>query len=210
MSASSFPTAPLTATMGTGTRLELGAVVLVVILFIALLLVRAKQGRDQKIRKAASEGYYDPDVARYVRGPATGTPVDVTPDEADRALAPTFVAPVRNKATKRGGPVPPPPRPVTTAFGPGDAVPPRPVPAFDQALAISSRPGATPTSPAPPATLSAAPPLPPPQPGVPATVSTGVPSAPSASPLPRMEQPLPPVPPYGDGPTSDRSRTPGR
>ena len=211
MSASSLFTAPLTATTDSGTRLELGAVVLVVIIFAALLLVRSKQSRDQKIRKAASEGYYDTDVARYVRGPASVTPAELTPDDADRALAPTFVAPVRNKVSKRGAPVAPPPRPVTAAFGSGEAVPPRPVPAFDQAVAVSNRPASTPTASAPPAIVPAAAPLPPPPPAVPAGMPTGVATGVSTSALPRMEQPLPPVAPWnGDGPSSDRSNTPGR
>ena len=68
--ASVFPPG-ITATTGSTTRLELGVVVVVVVLFAALLLVRARQARDQRIRKAASEGYFDPDVARYgtVRSP---------------------------------------------------------------------------------------------------------------------------------------------
>jgi hypothetical protein len=209
MSTSSLLSAPLWATMASGTRLELGAVVLVVILFAALLLVRAKQRRDQKMRKGASEGYYDPDVARFVRGPASSAPTEVAPDDADRALAPTFVAPVRHKAAKRGAPVPPPARPLTTAFGPGDPVPPRPVPAFDQAVAVSNRPVASP-SPAPPATAPADP-LPPPPPGVPSTVPAGAAARVSVAPLPPMAQPLPPVAPWdGDGPSSDGSRGPGR
>jgi len=174
--------APLTATADSGTHLELGALVIVAVIFIALLLVRAKQSRDQKIRKAASAGYFDTDLARYGRGPGPDTPAVIVPDDADRAWAPTFVAPVRkNRAPKRGAAVPPPPRPATNAFGTGYTVPPRPVPAFDQVVAISNRPASTRAQPAPP------------------TPST----APAA--------PLPPIGPWSEaGPVPDRGGVPGR
>jgi translation initiation factor IF-2 len=190
MTAASVLPPGFTATTGSSTHLELGAVVVVVVLFVALLLVRAKQGRDQKIRKAASEGYYDPDVARYVHGPIPDAPLEGPMDDPDRSLAPTFVAPVRNKATKRGthaaAPVPPP-RPVSTAFGAGDGLPPRPVPAFDQVAAISARPASAPSPSAPAAPLLTPPPQPPPPPPRP------MPAVAPGSSLPRMEQPRPPA-----------------
>jgi hypothetical protein len=139
------------ATTGSSTRLELGVVVVVVVLFAALLLVRAKQARDQRMRKGASEGYFDPDVAHYVHGPVPDARAEAPVDDPGRSLAPTFVAPTRNKAPRRGAPVPPPPRPVTAAFGAGTALPPRPVPAFDPAAAVSSRPGSVHSPSAPPA-----------------------------------------------------------
>ncbi len=148
--ASVFPPG-ITATTGSTTRLELGVVVVVVVLFAALLLVRARQARDQRIRKAASEGYYDPDVAHYVHGPVPDAPAETPADDPGRSLAPTFVAPTRNKAPRRGTPVPPPPRPMTATFGAGSGLPPRPVPAFDPAGAVSNRPLSAPSPSAPPA-----------------------------------------------------------
>jgi hypothetical protein len=207
----------VTAAVGSATHLELGAVVLVVVMVIATLLVRMKQNRDQRIRKAASEGYYDPDVAHYVRGPVPDAPSGPAAVDKDRALAPSFTAPHRSKASKRGAsrplsprppaPRPPAPRPVTAAFGTGDAVPPQPVPAFDQAAAVASRPATT-RSPfttfAPSAPAAPLPPVPPPPPP---TVPVGVP----ALSLPRMEQTLPPGSPvHGHGPTPDRGGAPGR
>ncbi len=206
MPAFSLLTARISAAADSGTRLEVGAVVLVLLVFVALLLVRAKQNRDKKIRKAASEGYYDPDVARYVRGTDSGASTETETDEDDRPLAPSFVAPVRSKASKRGAPVATPPHSVSTAFAGGDAVPPRPVPAFDPVAAVAGRP---PTGPAPPDAPTApvvplppvpAAPLPPPPPPPPPGSKTGMPS-----PFPHVE----PFPPSG-GPGVGQSDAPRR
>ena len=215
MSTASIPP-DVTAAVGSATHLELGAVVLVVVMVIATLLVRMKLDRDQRIRKAASQGYYDPDVAHYVHGPVPDAPSRPAADDTDQALAPSFTAPHRSKASKRGAsrppaPRPPAPPPVTAAFGADDAVPPRPVPAFDQAVAVANRPATTrspfanrvPSAPAAP--LPPAPPPPPPPP--PTTVPVDVP----ALSLPRMEQTLPPgVPVNGPSPVPDRGGAPGR
>ena len=212
MSTASIPP-DVTAAVGSATHLELGAVVLVVVMVIATLLVRMKLDRDQRIRKAASQGYYDPDVAHYVHGPVPDAPSRPAADDTDQALAPSFTAPHRSKASKRGAsrppaPRPPAPRPVTAAFGADDAVPPRPVPAFDQAVAVANRPATTrspfatrvPSAPAAP--LRPAPPPPP---------ATTVPVDVPALSLPRMEQTLPPgVPVNGPSPVPDRGGAPGR
>jgi hypothetical protein len=214
MSTASIPP-DVTAAVGSATHLELGAVVLVVVMVIATLLVRMKLDRDQRIRKAASQGYYDPDVAHYVHGPVPDAPSRPAADDTDQALAPSFTAPHRTKASKRGASRPPASRPpaprrVTAAFGAGDAVPPRPVPAFDQAVAVANRPATT-RSPfanrVPSAPAAPLPPAPPPPPPPPPTVPVGVP----ALPLPRMGQPLPPgSPAHGHGPVPDRGDAPGR
>jgi hypothetical protein len=212
MSTASIPP-DVTAAVGSATHLELGAVVLVVVMVIATLLVRMKLDRDQRIRKAASQGYYDPDVAHYVHGPVPDAPSRPAADDTDQALAPSFTAPHRSKASKRGASRPPAPRPpalrpVTAAFGADDAVPPRPVPAFDQAVAVANRPATTrspfatrvPSAPAAP--LRPAPPPPP---------ATTVPVDVPALSLPRMEQTLPPgVPGNGPSPVPDRGGAPGR
>jgi hypothetical protein len=222
-----------TAVVGSATHLELGAVALVVVMVIATLLVRMKLNRDQRIRKAASQGYYDPDVAHYVHGPVPDAPSGPAADDTDRALAPSFTAPLRSKASKRGpsrspaprpsAPRPSAPRPVTAAFGPGDALPPRPVPAFDQAVAVANRPATTRAPFTTRAPSAPAAPLPPPPAGPPTTVPTGPPTtmpvgAPPTMPvgvpalsLPRMEQSLPPGSPvHGHGPAPDRGDAPGR
>jgi hypothetical protein len=168
----------ITATSSSGTHLELGAILVVALIFVALLLVRAKQHRDQRVRKAASEGYFDLDVARYVHAPIPDPPAAESTGGPDRPLAPSFVAPTRAKVAKRGAPVPPA-RPVS-AFGAkaeaGAPPTPLPVPAFDQAAAVSARP---------PASTTAVPPTSPPLPPPP------TPGGGSVAPLPRMDQPLP-------------------
>jgi hypothetical protein len=157
--------------------IESGLVALAVVLLIALLVVRSKRARDQKLRKAASTGYYDPDVARYGYG-SPAVPAEPPIDFDGIPLAPTFLAPGRGKATKRSVSEPRP----APAFGTMILAPPRPVPAFDQASVIGGRPvsdGASPVS-------DGAPPPPPPPP-------SPAPAPPPASSLPPLVQPPPPV-----------------
>jgi hypothetical protein len=181
-----------TAAASTVTVVELGLAALAVVLFVALLMVRAKRDHDQKIRKAGSVGYYDPDAARYGHGSVAPAPADATVDAANVPLAPTFVAPGRKTSTRRRGPAPVAPRPVPSSFGVFRGEPPRPVPAFDPVEAVRARPlnAEVPVAPmAEPPSRSGPPPLPPPPPPPP-----GVPL------LPRLDRPPPP----GEAPTSGR------
>ena len=65
--AANLPSAVMAVTLTT-TALESGLVALALAMLVALLVVRSKRAHDQKLRKAASMGYYDPDVARYGYG----------------------------------------------------------------------------------------------------------------------------------------------
>jgi hypothetical protein len=150
---------------------EVGLVAVALILLVALLVIQSKRARDQKLRKAASMGYYDPDVARYGYG-SPAVPAEPPIDFDGVPLAPTFVAPGRGKSTKRTSEPEPPPAPGTTSLAP-----PRPVPAFDPASAISARPVSAHVRPV----SDDAPPAPPPPP------------PPGASTLPPLLQPPPPV-----------------
>ena len=117
-----------------------------VLVLAALLVLRARRDRDLKIRKAASEGYYDPDAARFGGGGIAAEAVAPVVDPSVHSLAPTFVAPGPMKpsrgAKKTRGTVPAStsPRPVPSFPLDGEG---RPVgvPAFDPIAAFNSRPG---------------------------------------------------------------------
>jgi hypothetical protein len=132
------------ATSGSVGVIEMGLAALAAIVLAALVVLRARRDRDLKIRKAASEGYYDPDAARFGGGGVTA-PVESMVDPADQPLAPTFAAPGRTQASRRGRknkgtvPVSTSPRPVPS-FPLDERGLPQGVPAFDPVEAINSRP----------------------------------------------------------------------
>jgi hypothetical protein len=166
--AAPFSSAVMAVTVTT-TVVESGLVALALALLIALLVVRSKRAHDQKLRKAASMGYYDPDVAKYGYG-SPAVPAEPPIDFDEVPLAPTFVAPGRGRSTKRNGAGP---RPAPASFATMSLDPPRPVPAFDQASVVSTRPVSHNAPPPPP---------PPPSPS----------PSPSPSRLPPLVQPPPP------------------
>ncbi len=162
------------------TTIEVALIVAAVALLVALLLVKAKRERDQKVRKAASQGYYDPDAARYGHGSVAPPPGDAPVDAAHLPLAPSFVAPGREAKRREPATVPPAPRPVPSSLRTLTAEPPQPVPAFDPAEAASSRL----TGPVGAAIVAPPPPEPPPPP---------VASRPPPPGLPRLDLPPPPA-----------------
>lgn len=173
----------MTATANTVTRVELGLAAMAVVLFLALLAVRVKRDHDQKIRKAARIGYYDPDASRYPGGPPVPDPEGTAVDPAQAPLAPTFIAPGRSRPTRRAAPKTVAPQPVPSSFGVVAREPPRPVPAFDPAEAVRARPV---TTAAPAASVAAAPsppspPPPPPPPGIPVLPGWDRPPPPGAT-----------------------------
>ncbi len=186
------------AATGKVMTVELGLVVLAAVLVVALLLIRARREHDLKIRKAASVGYFDPDAAHYGHGSVTPGVAQEPADTADRPLAPSFVAPSRAKATRRGAPAPPAPRPVPSAFGSFSSEPPGPVPAFDPVAAMGGRPAAGGGASA--GAGPAANPAPPPPP--PSAAPGDTPPGPAS--LPPLEQPPPP-----GGRGAERTERPG-
>jgi hypothetical protein len=139
----------LTRIIATGSSVatvEICLAAFVVVALAALLVLRARRDRDLRIRKAASEGYFDPDAARFGVGGVTADFARPAEDPAGKPLAPTFVAPGRMQASRRDkkhkGTAPATsPRPVPS-FPLDDQGLPRGVPAFDPVAAINSRPGA--------------------------------------------------------------------
>lgn len=189
--------------------IEWDVVAIAVILFVLLVIIRAKRSRNQKLRRAAGSGFYDFDVARYGHG-APGSSLMETPmTESGRPLAPSFVSSSRDgeakanpKARGAGGMAP---LPVPSSFAAADRSLAGPVPAFDQATAVEHRP---PT--AEPAAVNLAipsmPRLPPDLPAPARPTHAGetaepppgtvpVAEADSQSSLPLLVQPPPPPPP---------------
>jgi hypothetical protein len=127
--------------------IEICLAVFAVVVLAALLVLRARRDRSLKIRRAASEGYYDPDAARFGGGGTAPEPVRPVVDPYFQSLAPTFVAPGQMKSSSRGGkkakgtaPASTSPRPVPSFPLDGEGLP-RGVPAFDAVSAFNSRPG---------------------------------------------------------------------
>jgi len=150
-----------TAVTSSGPGAEVVAVAAAAVLLVILLLIKVKRGHDQKIRKAASAGYYDPDAARYGQGPVAPPAEGTAVDTAHLPLAPSFVAPGRATGTKRRTAAAPSPRPVPSSLGTLTTGPPRAVPAFDPVGALGARPaaggGPAPTAATPPPSTPAPP-----------------------------------------------------
>jgi hypothetical protein len=133
-------------------------------LLVLLAAVRLKRSHDQKIRRGASSGFYDLDMARY--GSAGGSLMEKAVEENRRPLAPSFTAAPRvaggtAKAAGRGAPMP-----VPSSFGGTDRVPLGPPPAFDQQKAgrehpVPPGPGPASDPPGAPLPLLVQPPPPP-------------------------------------------------
>jgi hypothetical protein len=98
---------------------------------ILLLLVRVRRAHNQKLRRAASTGFYDFDVAHYGHSTSVSSPTDTLTAPIDRPLAPTFVSSPRGDETKaRAAPVAP--LPVPASFAQVDHRFVGPLPEFDQ------------------------------------------------------------------------------
>ncbi len=124
--------------------IEMGLAAFVVVVLAALLVLRVRRDRHLKARKAASEGYYDPDAARFGGAGIASEPVKPAVDPTIHSLAPTFAAPAQTpqggKKAKGAVPASTSPRSVPS-FPLDDEGLPLGVPAFDPIAAFNSRPG---------------------------------------------------------------------
>ena len=80
--------------------IELGVICFGAFVLVMLVAVRAKRSHDQKIRRAASPGFYDFDVAHY--GNAGSSLMEKSVEDSRRPLAPSFVASGRGTARRQG------------------------------------------------------------------------------------------------------------
>jgi hypothetical protein len=79
------------AAVGAG-QLEVAVLVAGAVLAVTLLAIKVWFSRDRRLRKAASAGYHQRDLARYTSH-GIGRSTEGQPDPRSRPLAPTFVAP---------------------------------------------------------------------------------------------------------------------
>jgi hypothetical protein len=177
-----------TAAVSQGISVEAGLLGFAAFMVVLLLVIRKKRSHDQKIRRAASSGFYDFDVARF--GTAGGTLMEKAVASSARPLAPSFVAPGRAGDRTEAPPATPSPMAAQSSFGVVDRSPAAPLPAFDQVESVGRRP---PSSRPAPAAGQGDPHLP-----IPATPYLAPPPPPSMSSLPPLAQPPPPQPAADD------------
>jgi hypothetical protein len=127
--------------------IELAVICFAAFVLVILLALRARRSHNQQLRRGASSGFYDMDVARYGTTTAGSSLMEKSILERKRPLAPSFSA-----STKTGGQAMP--------------IPAGPPPSFDLDAAQKSRPqpdGSAPAAPSnqPPALPPLAQPLPP-------------------------------------------------
>jgi hypothetical protein len=177
--------------------LELGIIGFAVFMLLMLLVVRAKRHHDQKLRRAASSGFYDFDVAHYGTATAGSSLMEKAVEASSRPLAPSFTASSRGSGAKETRPATATPIPVPSSFGVVDRSPVGPLPTFDQDTARRQRPPVD-GGPRPPARPTDADSI---DPGLPIPSSPPLPPPPppearpdSGSPLPLLTQPPPPGP----------------
>jgi hypothetical protein len=178
---------------GSDVSIELAIVGVAAVLLIVVLLLRNKRIRDQQLRRGASVGYYDRDVAHYAqRSPDTQT-VGAPLDPSSQPMAPSFVSSPKESKKHRGKtPGPVAPRPVPS-FAP-NLVHAGPVPAFDQTVAQGLRPVPKMPPPPPPQPPRQSEPEPEPAEPLPPLLAPPAPVAEPLPALPRLDQPLPPPP----------------
>jgi hypothetical protein len=82
-------------------QLEMVAVGAAVLFAVLLVAVKWWFSRAQRLRKAASSGYHQHDLARYTQGGVE--PTEPSDDPRSRPLAPTFVAPTAGARSGRAG-----------------------------------------------------------------------------------------------------------
>ena len=120
--------------------IELGVICFGAFALIMLLVIRAKRAHDQKLRRAASAGFYDFDVAHYGTASAGSSLMEKSVEASTRPLAPSFTSADRGADRKRGAVAPAPPSPIPSSFGVIDRSLVTAVPAYDQHTAESHRP----------------------------------------------------------------------
>jgi hypothetical protein len=70
--------------------IELGVILFGGLVLVLLIALRAKRAHDQKLRRAASAGFYDSDAARYATSGSASSLLEKTASQAKRPLAPSF------------------------------------------------------------------------------------------------------------------------
>jgi len=162
---------------------EIAIAAFIALMVLLIVALRLKHSHDQRIRRAASSGFYDFDLAHYGTPSAGSSLMEQAVESASRPLAPTFVSGGAGKGKGKGaghvatGPIP-------SSFGATDRSSIGPLPAFDQETAVRHRPPG-----------EAHPGLPIPSvPSIPVPSATAGAGAGAGSSLPLLVQPPPPAP----------------
>jgi hypothetical protein len=163
---------------------EIAIAAFIALMVLLIVAIRLKHSHDQRIRRAASSGFYDFDLAHYGTPSAGSSLMEKAVESASRPLAPTFISSGgagKGKGNGKGaGHVAT--APIPSSFGATDRSSIGPLPAFDQETAVRHRP--------PGETHQGLP--------IPSVPSIPVPSAVArtgnGSSLPLLVQPPPPVP----------------
>ena len=120
--------------------IELGVICFGAFALIMLLVIRAKRSHGLKLRRAASSGFYDFDVARYGAASAGSSLMEKSVEASTRPLAPSFTSADRGTDRKRGTVAPAAPAPIPSSFGVIDRSLVTAEPAYDQKTAEGHRP----------------------------------------------------------------------
>jgi len=177
--------------------IELGVICFGAFVLVMLLAVRAKRAHDQKLRRAASSGFYDFDVARYGTANAGSSLMEKSVEASSRPLAPSFTSAGRGTGEKQRPAAPAAASPIPSSFGVIDRSLVTAVPAYDQNTAQKHRPPAE----RPPG-VGVVPDTEPVDAGLPIPSTLVIPPAsdepagsdPPSSSLPPLVQPPPPAP----------------
>ena len=122
--------------------IELGVICFGAFVLVMLLVIRAKRSHDQKLRRAASSGFYDFDVAHYGTAVAGSSLMEKSVEASSRPLAPSFTSAGRGTGEKQRPAAPAPASPIPSSFGVIDRSLVTAVPAYDQKTAEQHRPPA--------------------------------------------------------------------
>ncbi len=221
--------AVLIASGNSVSKIELVLLVVAAAIVVILLTIKAVRSHGKKMRKAASEGYFDRDVARYAPGTVGTSLVEKSFTTGPLALSPSFVS-SKPARSKKSGPRPAPGAAGPTfveddrstssevrAFDPTEAIEQRPAPAaVPSLLEWDPPPAGESVTPGEDQPVPPPPPQPQPQPQPPAATLPALavpeqpapPTEPASPPLPPLVQPPPPAksPPATSPPAGPSAR----
>jgi hypothetical protein len=123
---------------------EITIAAFIALMVLLIVAVRVKHSHDQRMRRAASSGFYDFDLAHYGTPSAGNSLMEKAVESASRPLAPSFISSGgagKGKANGKGkeaghmatAPIP-------SSFGTTDRSSIGLLPAFDQETAVRHRP----------------------------------------------------------------------
>jgi hypothetical protein len=121
---------------------EIAIAAFIALMVLLIVAIRIKHSHDQRIRRAASSGFYDFDLAHYGTPSAGSSLMEKAVESASRPLAPTFISSGgegKGKGKGKGaGHIAT--APIPSSFGATDRSSIGYPPAFDQKTAVRHRP----------------------------------------------------------------------